>query len=119
YDGTTVRGGAKALRARGLVAEFLWAFTLEAVVQTLLEVGPVVIGVNWYRGMTQPERGVLMRATGQLEGGHAVVLNGVNTNDELLRVKNSWGRRWGTNGRAYLPFADFRRLLEREDGEAC
>ncbi len=118
YDGTTVRGGAKVLRDRGLVAKFLWATSLEAVVNTILEVGPVVIGVNWYGGMMDPGRRGRIAPTGELVGGHAVVVNGVNVRAETLRIKNSWGRSWGDNGRAVISFEHFERLLA-EDGEAC
>lgn len=118
YDGTTVRGGAKALRARGFVGRFLWAFTLDAVVATVLEIGPVVVGVPWYADMMDPTKGGLIRARGDLLGGHALVVNGANSETGMLRLKNSWGKSWGDNGRAFISFDDFERLL-KEDGEAC
>ena len=120
YDGTSVRAGAKVLQARGFVGEYRWAFSIGAVVNCLLERGPLVVGTDWYEGMADPEErdGGFIRATGDIVGGHCYVLNGVNTKQDKLRVKNSWGRQWGNGGHAWLSFADFAKLL-REDGEAC
>jgi hypothetical protein len=120
YAGTSVRAGAKVLQRLGFISEYRWAFTLSAVLNCLLERGPLVVGTNWYEGMGDPEERDhgFIRATGDLLGGHCYVLNGVNTKAEKLRVKNSWSRHWGNGGHAWLSFADFKRLLS-EDGEAC
>jgi hypothetical protein len=121
YDGTSVRAGAKVLKARGYVGEYRWAnptAPLSDVVKTLLGLGPVVVGLNWYAGMSEPDDLGFMHVSGALEGGHAFVLNGVNVTREVVRMKNSWGRSWGVNGHALIGFKDLDRLL-REDGEAC
>ncbi len=118
YDGTSVRAGAKVLQARGFIASYHWAYRAVDVVNTLLEIGPVVLGVNWYQRMDTPDREGVIRVGGRLEGGHAVVANGVNTATGLVRIKNSWGRSWGRDGRCWLPITDLERLLG-EDGEAC
>ena len=119
YDGTSVRGGAKALAAAGRIAEYRWAWDIDTVVEALLNVGPLVVGTNWYRSMFEPEyNGDLLVAKGSLAGGHAYVLNGVNLKRGLLRVKNSWGRSWAGDGRAWMEIETFERLLN-EDGEAC
>ena len=47
-------------------------------------------------------------------GGHEVLLNGANTRTETFYGVNSWA-----DMRLFrIKFADFRRLLEREDGDA-
>jgi hypothetical protein len=67
--------------------------------------------------MTIPKNGI-MRVKGRFQGGHAYLLTGVHRDKKLLRIRNSWGPNWGINGRAYIPFKDFGRLL-RMRGEAC
>lgn len=119
YEGTSVRAGAKVLQALGYIREYRWAYTLEDVVAVLLELGPVVVGTAWYDSMFDPHPDETLRIRGKRPvGGHAYLLNGVNTKTERVRLKNSWGRSWGVDGHAYLRFGDLARLL-REDGEAC
>lgn len=118
YDGTSVRAGAKFWQERGVIGEYRWAWTLDTVVQALLEAGPVVLGTNWYSGMFTPDRDGIIRPTGSLAGGHAYLANGVNVDRNLVRIKNSWGRSWGRRGYAWLPFGSLERLLI-EDGDAC
>ena len=60
----------------------------------------------------------VLKPAGELRGGHAYVLNGVNVNKEMFRVKNSWSRRWGDKGRALISFEDMQTLLNQQ-GEAC
>jgi hypothetical protein len=54
----------------------------------------------------------------EIVGGHCYVLNGVNTTARVFRMKNSWGRGWGIDGRASISFADMERLI-LDNGEAC
>lgn len=117
YAGSSVRAGAKVLQARGLVSEYRWAFTLDDVVLALLEVGPVVVGTDWYEAMFEPDEDGFLRPEGAVAGGHAYLLNGVSVGARKLRIKNSWSKSWGVNGRAYLDFQDFEELLA--GGEAC
>jgi phage terminase large subunit GpA-like protein len=83
-----------------------------------LEVGPVEVGFNWYATMFDVPASGVLSVSGAIAGGHAFVLNGVNIARGLIRLKNSWSRRWGLNGRAWLRIEDVERLLG-EDGEAC
>lgn len=118
YDGTSVRAGAKILREEGLISEFRWANTIEEVVQAILERGPVVFGSWWYSSMFYPDEEGYIEVSGSQEGGHAYLLNGVNTRIGVFRIKNSWGRSWGKDGYAYISIEDMERLLN-EFGEAC
>lgn len=119
YDGTSVRAGAKVLQSQGWIDSYHWAFTLQDVINTILMEGPMVVGTNWYEQMFYPDASNRIHlGTKKLAGGHAYLLNGVNVNKELFRIKNSWGRSWGNRGHAYISFQDFNQLLQ-EQGEAC
>lgn len=118
YDGTSVRAGAQILQARGLIGEYRWAFDAATVIKALLEVGPVVVGTVWTTSMFRPDPTSLLNVSGNTAGGHAYLLNGVNTKTERIRIKNSWGRGWGDTGFATMSFTDLDRLLKAQ-GEAC
>lgn len=119
YKGTSVRAGAKILQSQGLISNYLWAYDLKTLINTVLNVGPVVVGTNWYSNMFRPnKRTGIMSVSGRFAGGHAYIINGVDTKRRLFRIKNSWGRSWGLNGRAFISFNDMARLI-RLRGEVC
>jgi len=118
YEGTSVLAGAKATKALGHITEYRWAFTLEEVLRALSWDGPIVIGVNWYEGMEEPDARGFIKPTGETVGGHCTLLNGINILTNTVRLHNSWGPSWGKNGEAFLTFEDLGKLLDN-DGEAC
>jgi Papain family cysteine protease len=118
YDGTSVRAGAKALLKDGWISQYRWAATVEDIVQTLLSLGPVVMGTNWYDSMFDPDTDGFITVSGSIAGGHAWLLDGVNVTKGYVRAKNSWGRLWGDRGFFRLSIDDLARLLA-EQGEAC
>jgi hypothetical protein len=102
YDGTSVRGGAKAISQLGLISSY--AFTTspeEAAAAILTRRSPVVFGSDWMADMStlvQHRGHPFARATGAVEGGHAYLLYGVDRGltcpDGTLgafRFQNSWG----------------------------
>lgn len=117
-EGATSLAMAKAAQRRGWIGEYRWGYALADFLAGI-KVGPVLLGVNWYEGMDDPDRkhGII-RATGAIRGGHEIVANGVDLDDGIVRLKNSWGRAWGKRGHAYLPFEDLERLIA-EDGDVC
>lgn len=118
YAGTSVRAGAKVLQQYGVIRAYYWAARLREVIDAILFSGPVVVGTDWYEGMMDLDPDGKVHPTGRLIGGHAYVLNGVNTKKSVFRLKNSWGKEWGKGGHAIISFRDFRTLLQR-NGEAC
>ncbi len=118
YEGTSVRGGAKALVQHGYVGEYRWAFTIDDVVQAVLELGPVVVGTDWFESMFYPNKAGEVRVQGGPVGGHAYLLYGVNRNTKRFHALNSWGPSWGKNGTFSISIDDMGTLLDR-DGEAC
>lgn len=118
YDGSSVRGGAKALQASGKIMAYGWAYTVEDAVQWVGIQGPVVLGTNWYAGMMTPDKTGVLSVKGRVVGGHAYVMLGYDDRKEMALIQNSWGPEWGLKGRCWLRYADLHRLLT-EDGEAC
>jgi hypothetical protein len=118
YDGTSVRAGASVLKSNGYISSYNWAWDIQTVVNALLTLGPVVVGTWWYSDMFYPNDKGIITATGEKMGGHAYLLDGVNTKTKMLRLKNSWGREWGKKGFAYISFDDMDKLI-KDQGEAC
>lgn len=119
-DGTTVRAGAKYLQELGYIGEYVWAFSVDDVAQWLLLRGPVVLGLNWYAAMDEPDSHGLLHLYAQddLRGGHAILALGVDVPARRVRLLNSWGTAWGDKGRCWIGFDDLDNLLAL-DGEAC
>ncbi len=118
YDGTSVRAGAKVLKSNGFITSYNWAWDIESIKIALLSAGPVVVGTYWTYDMFFPNEDGIIKSTGEIMGGHAYLLDGINIDKQLVRIKNSWGRNWGKNGFAYISFSDLDGLI-KEDGEAC
>lgn len=120
--GSSVRAGAKVLQAKGIVASYHWAFDIDTVVEALLELGPVIVGTRWYVSMYKPDNDGIVRVVEDTKkhqhAGHAYLLNGVDRETALIRIKNSWGRHWGQQGHAFISFEDFEKLI-KQNGEIC
>lgn len=114
--GTSVRAGAKALQARGLIASYAFAWDIDTVIDWLCVQGPVVIGVSWYQGFDQPDAEGVIRISGRVRGGHCVALTGWDNRRGQAYGTNSWGVAYGKRGRFRISGEDLARLL-REDGE--
>lgn len=118
YDGTSVRAGAKVLQQRGLIGSYRWGWTLADLIDSVLQLGPTVVGTWWYSEMWNTDAEGFLHVSGSRVGGHAYLVNGVNVRRGVLRLKNSWGRGWGENGAAWIGFEDMERLIH-EHGEVC
>lgn len=118
YEGTSIIGGAKAQQQMKRLAEYRWCFSESDLLLTVGYKGPVVLGINWYSGMEKPDSNGVIKPTGFIAGGHAILCIGVSIKTNLYRLHNSWGQSWGVNGDCYISREDMTRLL-KEDGEAC
>ena len=118
YDGTSVRAGAKVLQSAGYINGYSWAWDIQTAVDALLNLGPIVVGTWWYYDMFFPNAKGVITPTGSKMGGHAYLLDGVNTKTRMVRIKNSWGRDWGKTGFAYMSFDDMDKLI-KDSGEIC
>lgn len=121
-EGATTLAGMKACSNARYFQKYLWCFGIDDTINWIVRRGPVVLGINWYEGMDRPSPQGLIRVTGSIRGGHAIMANGFwpahPQFGDVLVLTNSWGKDWGLSGRAYLPIEDSSRLL-KEDGEVA
>lgn len=117
YEGTSCRAAMKVLKLLGYFASYQRAKSAETIARHVLQVGPVLLGLDWYEGMSDPDASGRLRLEGGLLGGHAILARGFNRRTNLFRLKNSWGRQWGLRGDAFLAYGDLNKLLQA-GGEA-
>lgn len=124
YDGTSIRGGMKALQRSGFIMRYYWLRDVESIANFILTEGPAIVGSIWTRDMSYAchtgEKG-WAAPDGSTQGGHAYMLIGANKTKRVpgggkgaFRILNSWGRGWCNSGRAWLSFDAMRRLLEMD-----
>jgi len=118
YPGTSVRSVAKILKDLNIIKEYRWATNTQDVINTVLTIGPMVVGTKWYAAMGAPDARGIMSVSGHDMGGHAYIINGVNLKKNMFRVKNSWGKKWGKDGYAFIDIDAFGKLLN-DGGDAC
>lgn len=114
--GTDANSVAKALRAMGKAKSWSHAFGLEHVLDAL-QLKPVMLGINWYEDMFNPNSAGQVHPTGALAGGHETLIRGDDPVAKMVRIRNSWGKSWGVGGDYFLSYADLETLLG-ESGDA-
>lgn len=74
------------------------------IIRQALKSGPFAIAILIYDNFIPDENNVLPLPSGNLRGAHAVGIAGDLPDRQCLILRNSWGRYWGDNGYAYLPY---------------
>ena len=74
--------------------------TADNMMEEVYKNGPYVTNFQVYRDFKSYSSGVYQQITGELLGGHAVMLIGYGTEDSVPYwiVQNSWGDDWGEGG---------------------
>lgn len=75
--------------------------TANEIKSALIKHGPVVFAINWYEDI-KVVNGIMQTNKVGDAGGHCMVIYGWNKDGWL--IQNSWGSRWGKNGRAVMPY---------------
>lgn len=113
-DGLSV---AKAAQRAGLISGYRHATSLAAAL-TALQDGPVLTGVPWYSTFDEPaaDGTVSIGRHASVRGGHEFVVDELDVPNKRVGFTNSWGTSWGVDGRAYMSWDTWERLLG-EDGD--
>jgi hypothetical protein len=101
---------AKALKNAGYISGYQHTFSKDDALKAL-QVAPGIFGTNWYESMFDTDADGRLRISGKVAGGHEVEIREVDAEKEQVWIDNSWGGAWGVQGRAYLTFGDYERLL--------
>jgi hypothetical protein len=107
-----------------LIDQYRWAFSWKSLLVGLQE-NACMVGTAFFDGMERPDRMGLVHPSGDNVGGHEYVCDEFVllvpgkpfADDNLLGFTNSWGTRWGVEGRFFMKLGEFREVLQ-EGGDA-
>lgn len=74
----------------------------EEIKRALINYGPVMISVKWYDNI-KVENGVMTTDFSGSYGYHCILITGWD--EKGWKIMNSWGKHWGDNGYAVLPYS--------------
>lgn len=118
YEGTGVLFGIKVAAGLGYYGEYRWAFSEPEMALGVSQLGPAVIGVDWYNNMFTPDAKGFLHPTGGIAGGHCTLIIGIDVPGKFYYLYNSWGPDWGNHGVAKISRASMAKLLKAK-GECC
>lgn len=76
-------------------------YTDDEIKTSLMQNGPVIFAMKWYKDI-RVVNGVITTSQKADGGGHCMVIYGWD--DRGWKIQNSWGKIWGNNGKAILPY---------------
>ena len=106
----------KAAKQLNLIASYKHAFGLQHALEALV-LRPVITGISWYTSFDTPDptTGLVEIAPGAtVRGGHEIVADEIDAENELVWFWNSWGTQFGLGGRFCMKFATWGQLLENQ-----
>lgn len=77
--------------------------TISEIKQCIINNVPVPISIPVYNNLKLDDKNRVREPEGEIEGYHMVIIYGWNKEGFLFQ--NSWGKDWGDNGTAVLPYA--------------
>jgi hypothetical protein len=100
------------LTAAGEISGYQHTFTLDDALRAL-GVTPVITGTSWYQSMFNPtaDGQLVVDPSSGVAGGHEYVVDEIDAEHGRVWMTNSWGVSWGVDGRAWMTWHDWGRLL--------
>ncbi|AZS12633.1 peptidase [Mycobacterium phage DrLupo] len=113
-EGSSALGLMKSWQELGIIRSYRWAFTFDQFLSALGK-QPVLVGTNWYSGMSEPIRRNgrwLAVPGGTPQGGHEYLATGILGPSKLIRCEQSWGEGFYAKT-FYITFDNMRWLLDQ------
>jgi len=126
-QGTSGLAACRVLKTRGTISSYHWVTSPSELRNTVLGLGSVCVGTNWYNSMFDPifdynNAYLKVDSSSGVAGGHEYLINGIRLHPldgpPFYRMKNSWGRGWGHIGTARLVCTDLESLIFNHGGDA-
>lgn len=109
----------KVLKSRGTIKGYRWARSAYGFLR-LLQEGPVLQGMPWYNSFFEPDAQGFIDSdphwtSSGIAGGHEVEAVGVELDsadafDSVITYVNSWGPKWGDDGRFRMRLRTYEKL---------
>lgn len=115
-EGSSGLGAAKAGKKLGYFTSYNHCFGFNHFAAAV-QLQPVIVGTNWYEAMFNPDNQGFVWPRGEDQGGHEYLCLGISYETKTLTFLNSWGDQWGRDGRFFMTFGTFTKLLA-EQGDA-
>lgn len=99
-----------------LIESYWKVMQIEDITTALLTFGPVIMTVPWYSSMYSPVGGYIrVNLSSTHVGYHEIALTGIDMAPDngvppFVRMQNSWGPEWGTNGTSKITVENLRLL---------
>jgi hypothetical protein len=109
----------QVMESAGLISGYTHCLSLDDILEALNDGNPVMIGSNWYDSFDSPDSNGLVTITpnADVRGGHEYLARGLNVEDKLVWLDNSWGSGWGNQGSFTYSWDTLTQLLaEQGDG---
>jgi hypothetical protein len=106
----------KAAKEQGWISSYQHAFGIQHALEALV-LRPVITGVSWYSSFDTPDptTGLVAISSGAtIRGGHEIVADGIDADNQLVYLWNSWGPDWGLVGRFCWSFDTWEQLLSSQ-----
>lgn len=85
------------------IGSYARLYTVEDIKTALMKGIPVIFAITIHEdNMPMDNDFVIQKSSEKIRGGHAMMMYGWNEKGWL--IQNSWGKGWGNNGTAILPF---------------
>lgn len=106
----------KAAKQLGWISSYRHAFGVQHALEALV-LRPVITGVDWYTSFDTPDPAtglVKIDPGATVRGGHEIVADGIDAENELVWLWNSWGTQFAQGGRFCWSFDTWAQLLSSQ-----